>query len=488
MKNPRKRIFLTGATGIMGWAGLQQLLAENRHDITLLARPSNTNRRKLKALERRTGVRIVWGDLTCYDDVLRGVEGADYVLHVGGMVPPRADHAPEATMRTNITAAEHIVRAIRAQPNADEIRLVYIGSVAQTSERNPPVHWGRTGDPICISTFDYYGLSKTIAERTIVESGLRRWVSLRQSGILYPGIFRNFDPIIFRVPLQGVLEWTTLEDSARLLARVCDEEVPDTFWNRFYHVSSGPTYRLTNYEFERLLLQNISVPPPEKVFEPKWFALRNFHGFWFTDADRLEAILHFRAHIPCDEYMRRLRKEVPALFRLARFVPASVIKTFMRRLASTPKEGTLDWIKNDDSPRISAYFGSRERWERIPDWAHFDRSRPSDTPHELSHGYDETLPENSLGIEEMRSAAAFRGGRCLSQQMTPGDLTTKLQWECHAGHRFEASPALILLGGHWCPSCLPTPWHYDEEARHNPFLAQVWHASHHSDENHEYRE
>ena len=92
----------------------------------------------------------------------------------------------------------------------------------------------------------------------------------------------------------------------------------------------------------------------------------------------------------------------------------------------------------------------------------------------LSHGYDESKPLSELGIEDMRQAAKFRGGKCLSESMVKGDLATKLEWECAFGHRFEASPALILLGGHWCDECMPAPWRFDEQAKRNPFLAQVW--------------
>ena len=41
-------VFLTGATGTMGWAGLQELMKfPERYDIRILARPSNKNKEKL---------------------------------------------------------------------------------------------------------------------------------------------------------------------------------------------------------------------------------------------------------------------------------------------------------------------------------------------------------------------------------------------------------------------------------------------------------
>ena len=72
--------------------------------------------------------------------------------------------------------------------------------------------------------------------------------------------------------------------------------------------------------------------------------------------------------------------------------------------------------------------------------------------------------------------------------MTKGDLTTKLSWQCAFDHTFEASPTLILLGGHWCPECSPPPWNYDAIAKKNPFFAQVWYPNHDKDEDNFYDE
>ena len=484
----KKRIFLTGATGVMGSAGLQELIKlGDEYEITLLVRPSSKNKNKMRQYEAMSQVRIVWGDLTCYEDVLQGVTGADYVLHVGGMVSPKADKYPEKTLYVNVTAAENVVRAVKAQPNADDIRTVYIGSVAQTGHRCPPVHWGRTGDPIYVSVYDHYAMSKCLAERVFAESGLKHWVSLRQTGILYPELILNgADPITFHVPVDGVLEWASKEDSGRLLARICDTELPETFWRRFYNISSGAYYRLTLYEFESLLLKALSCPPPEQVFERNWFATRNFHGYWFSDADVLEDYLHFRANIPVEEYFDSLRKQLPSFFSMARVVPAQVIKSAMGVLTRMRPFGTMSWIKDNDKQRITAYFGSREAWEKLPDWEHTDLSRPDETPRLLNHGYKETKPMSEWCIEDMQQAAMWRGGKCLSETMTVGDAYTPLEWECYDGHKFMATPALILLGGHWCPQCFPMPWQYDREARHNPFLAQVWYASHDKEEDNVY--
>lgn len=370
----KKTVFLTGATGNMGWAGFQELYARReRFNIRILVRDSKKNRKKLAGYADEPSVSIVWGDLTRYEDVLAGVSGADYVLHVGGMVSPAADYFPEQTLKVNVTAAENVVKAIQVQPNKDDIRVVYIGSVAQYGDRNPPHHWGGVDEPQIPAKYDMYALSKIRAEEIFAKGGLRRWVSLRQSGILYPGILKVLNPTAFHVPVGGVLEWATVEDSGRLLAQICEDWVPEEFWNRAYNISSGEQYRMTNYEFETRLLNGLGLPGPEKVFEPQWFALKNFHGMWYTDADLLDEYLHFRSYTPVDEYFATMKSKLPWFYSLAFLAPAWAVKLFMKPFAFEKEMGTQWWVKNDPE-KFEAYYGSREAYDAIKSW---DDVRPA---------------------------------------------------------------------------------------------------------------
>ena len=364
----KKTIFLTGATGNMGWAGFKELYArKDRFDIRLLVRDSKKNRKMLAPYMSDESVTIVWGDLTRYEDVLAGVTGSDYVLHVGGMVSPAADYYPEKTLKVNVTAAENVVKAVLAQDNASQIKVVYIGSVAQYGDRNPPYHWGGADEPQTPAKFDMYALSKIRSEEVFASAGLAHWVSLRQTGILYPGILSVVNPTAFHVPMRGVLEWATVEDSGRLLAQVCEEWVPENFWNKAYNISSGAEYRMTNYEFMNRLLSALGLPAPEKVFEPQWFALKNFHGMWYTDADKLDEILHFRANVPLDEYFASMKSKLPWFYSLAFLAPAWAVKMFMKPYAFEKGMGTQWWVDNDQE-KLNAYFGSRSEYDAIRSW------------------------------------------------------------------------------------------------------------------------
>ena len=392
MKLTKKTVFLTGATGNMGWAGFQELYKrKEKFDIRILARDSKKNRKKLRKYISDPSVTIIWGDLTRYEDVLAGVNGSDYVLHVGGMVSPAADYFPEKTLKVNVSAAENVVKAILAQPNADDIKVVYIGSVAQYGDCNPPYHWGDVDAPQTPAKYDMYALSKIKAERIFAGAGLKNWVSLRQSGILYPGILKVVNPTAFHVPVGGVLEWATIEDSGRLLAQVCEDWVPAEFWNQAYNISSGEQYRMTNYEFETRLLNGLGLPGPEKVFKPQWFALKNFHGMWYTDGDKLEDFLHFRANTPIDEYFATMKSKLPWFYSLAFLAPAWAVRFFMKPFAFEKGMGTQWWIENDPE-KFEAYYGSREEYEAIKSWDDV-RPAPLEKNLETARAKGEVLPK-----------------------------------------------------------------------------------------------
>ena len=500
----KKTVMLTGASGNMGFHGFQELWKKrDKFNIVVLLRNSEKNHKKFAEFMNDPALRIVWGDLTKYEDVLDAVTGSDYVLHVGGMVSPAADWKPYRTQKTNIGAAQNICKAVLAQPNADDIKVAYVGTVAETGDRNYPIHWGRCGDPLKVSVYDHYAVSKVVAERVFVESGLKNWVVMRQSGILYPDILKNMDPIMFHVPLNGVLEWCTTEDSGRLIANLPDEDMKGNldggFWNHFFNIGSGKEYRLTNYEIECLLLGTLGLAGPEKLFDPNWFITKNFHGQFYADSDKLENYLHFRENLPVKDYFNRLADGVEFYFKIPRYLPKGLVaacaKPFMKKMALTPDFGTLDWIKTNNDVRISAYYGSMEEYKALPTkWEdmkldHYDTDISAADEFKLDHGYDESKPESELTIEDMKQAAKFRGGECLSDTMVKGDMATKLKWKCgHCGAEFEASPALILLGGHWCPECYvpQKSWDYDSIAKTNPFFAQVWYPNHRKDENNRY--
>ena len=221
------------------------------------------------------------------------------MLHIAAFVSPAADYHPKQAMKTNYGSTQNIIRAIFELGQQDVTRLVYIGTVAETGDRMPPIHWGRVGDPIKPSMFDYYAVSKVAAERLVIESGLKHWVSLRQTGIIGKAMSEIEDAIMFHNCFDNVLEYCSDRDSARAMKNLCaffhDGTLDESFWGHIYNIGGGESCRVSTYEMYRIMYGAIGLTKLDYMLSPKKEATRNFHGQYYLDSDKLEQYLHFRS-------------------------------------------------------------------------------------------------------------------------------------------------------------------------------------------------
>ncbi len=480
---PKKVVAVTGVTGTMGQETLKQLLSRgNRFKVKALARPSDTNRQKMKKF-MDPNLEIIWGDLGSYEDIKRLVDGADYVLHIGAMVSPAADKYPEKTLYTNIGSTLSIIKAIKEQPDPDKVHFVYVGTVAETGARTYPIHWGRVGDPINPSIFDYYALSKVYSELAVFESGLKHWVSIRQTGQHPSAEGAGEEPIIFHQPANNVLEWSTSIESGICMANICESWVPESFWRKGYNLSSGEGYRLTCWELMDITLSEFGIGIKD-LYDANELPLYNFHGHYFSDSKALDDILHFRC-IPGEAYWGGVRDEMHRMkmnpMIAAMFPSAQQMKAHNKEIGQ--KKGGLYYaLEHNDENWIKAFFGSKEKRDAIKSWDDVPLFHPSEEVTYLDHGYDENKGLENLTLEDLQKAAKFRGGECLASEL-PADIYTKIAWKCADGHTFEMSINAVLQGGHWCPECLAHTWHYGDIAKTNPFYAQVWTPLHGDEDN-----
>jgi nucleoside-diphosphate-sugar epimerase len=495
----KQRVFLSGATGTMGFAGMKALLEDaDEIELVVLVRPSEKNKRIMKPFSGIPSLSIVWGDLTDYESVKNCVKNADVVLHVGAFVSPAADYYPKQAIQINYGSTVNIVKAIKELGQAEKTRLVYIGTVAETGDRMPPIHWGRVGDPIKPSVFDYYAVSKICAERYVIESGLSYWTSLRQTGIIGPAMADIEDAIIFHNCLDNVLEYASDRDSAVLLRNLCRKErqgtlggntIGNNFWGHIFNIGGGESCRVSAFNLYTKLFGYIGITDLSCLMDSKWCATRNFHGHYYLDSDKLNDILQFRSDSMeyfYAAYLKKLGGTVAAAKIITRLpggqkLIGSILKNRFRKLVRT-EHGTLRFIENNMEDHIAAYWGSKEALVTIPPLDEFKPFTDWNTVIPIDHGYDEDKPEAELNLRDIKEAAKFRGGECLSDDMKTGDWTEKLKLRCAFGHEFEASPRLVLEGGHWCPVCERESWNYYERAKVDPFFAQVWYPLHDKNE------
>ncbi len=497
-------VALTGATGAMGGEVLAHLLdSENISEIRLLVRNPAKSRSFFKSLLKKgkDKITIVQGSLTRRDDIVQLVQGSDYVIHCAAVIPPKADHNPDNTIKVNYEGTKLIVDAIKESGRADEIKLVHISTVAVYGNRDYHHPWARMGDPVMSSAYDYYSAAKVKGERYVLESGLKNWVVLRQSAVYHKYFLTNNmnDGLMFHTCWNAPFEWVTDRDSGLMIKNLIDFDLEgklNGFWLNDYNIGGGAACRETGYETFNAGF-GLMGASAEAFFEPYWNIPRNFHGVWYTDSHVLDDWLHYRTESSAD-FWKYMAKQL-WYYKLGAIVPKKLIRKLAIERLLKNSNAPMNWVRLGKKGRIDAFWGGQEAFDKLPKtWDKFPVLAKGQTPdgaidyedlkdeakagrYALSHGYDESKADSELGAADFAQAAEYRGGSLVTpaSEIKKGELHTKLQWKCHCGHVFESTPFTILKAGFWCPECCEAlPWAFDKAAAHVPFYAQVWYDTH----------
>ncbi len=495
------KIAMTGVSGHMGSEALRQTMELGGVEyIRVLLSCKKRNNKLAKKLKKRYGDRIgiVRGTIAQRENCERLVADMDMVIHMAAVIPPASDSSFSASCDCNLKGTVFLVDAVKAM--VPQPKFVHVSTVALYGNRNEKHPFGRVGDPLIVSAYDTYAMHKLRAERYVLDADLHCFAVLRQTAMLNPNMLNDniSDGLMFHTALNAPLEWVSARDSGYLVRRLVERELEgglSAFWNNIYNIGAGKKGRCTGVDTfdEGFALIGGSA---EKFLRPHWFAARNFHGMWFSDANELEELFGFQRD-GVHDYWQEIGR-CHKIFALGKCVPAKLIDFFLfRRLLKHPNS-PREWLKRGDTARVIASFGSvraaeelSSSWEdyalmKKGDFGDYDALRDEKNAVLLDHGYDESKPLGALSVEELGHAANFRGGELLSEEYG-GDPYAKLTWRCHEGHTFAASPFTVLRGGHWCPECcLPEPWRFGKLARSSPFFAQVWYDSNSEDEHYGY--
>lgn len=489
-----KKIVLTGASGNMGREVLRRIYSLPETSIRILVTTDKGEDAFCRSVRRRyAGVECLRGNIADEDICLRLAEGADYVINCAAVIPPRSDKYPDKAIECNYYGVKTLLDAIKK--NAPTAKLIHISTVALYGNRTYRHPWGRVGDPLMPSVFDIYAKSKLFGERLVLESGLRYWAVLRQTAILHDRMLSDniSDGLMFHTCFNSPLEWVTAEDSGVLIKNIIAADAAgkaDDFWKKVYNIGGGEQNRNTGYDTFNDGF-GIIGGSAKSFMEPGWQADRNFHGVWFFDGEELEKKFCYQKQA-CSDYWRLIQQKNP-LYRLGELLPPAIIKTLVIKRLLSDKNAPTRWLSDGEEAKVKASFADGK--PTACDWSDFPLLREGHTPegdidfaalkqksnagrYLLEHGFDESKDTSLLDIEDIKRAAEFRGGRCLSEEMTTGDVYTPLVWECSEGHRFFASPYTVLFGGHWCEECLKEGWNYDTTAKKSPYFAQVYYDSH----------
>ena len=339
--NKRKRILITGASGTIGSALLEQIMDyEDLYDVTVFDIDSKRNKRKFKQYKGR--VSFMFGDITDPLSVEKACMQQDAVIHLAAIIPPLADKNTSLAYRVNVLGTRNLVEALETySPGAF---LLYASSISVYGDRieDPEI---TVGDPLIPSEGDYYAQTKIEAE-AIVRNSKLDWSIFRLTAIMGNNNHK-ISPIMFHVPLETKMEIATPHDAARAFLHALGKKAE--LLCKTFDLSGGVRCRILYRDF---LKKSFSLYGLGKLTFPDIaFAKRNFHCGYYSDGDILDDILHFRRD-DLNSYFYSVKMSIPNIQRfLTKMFRPSI------KLALLNRSDPLRAMHTRNYAMMKRYFG-----------------------------------------------------------------------------------------------------------------------------------
>lgn len=340
MDQNKIRVLVTGAAGNIGQELIKMLTRRhNQFEVSVFDLNSPKNREFFDRYFDK--INIFYGDVTDPTSLRDAIQNQDIIIHLASIIPPLAFREPELTKHVNIGGTANLVTSIEEySPNAF---LIIASSVAVYGDRltNPYIN---IGDPLNPVAGDNYAASKIEMEKIVQASSLN-WTIFRLSAVM--GVGNHVSPeLMFRVPLEQIMEICTPRDVARALTNSIYKV--EELRGKVFNLGGGAVCTTT---FGELLKKNFEIYGLGALDFPKnAFATKNFHCGYYEDGDELNNILDFRRDT-LDDYYKQLKAKTPKLQRLATMGVSKLVKSYLLS-KSEPYEA---WINNDEEKK-KLYF------------------------------------------------------------------------------------------------------------------------------------
>ena len=491
------KIALLGASGHMGLPTLEEFLKlEEVEAVRVLLEKKYKRNKLVKRLAKKNPkkLEIFYGTVANKEGILNIVQDCSYLFNLAGVIPPRSDKHPHDSYIANELGVKNIIEVIEKNP---EIKLIDITTMALYGHHEPTHPFQRVGDPLFPGVYDFYTTHKLRGEFALLESDIPYFAIIRQTAMVYFDMLTSNmnDGLIFHTPFNGPLEWSTAEDSARLMAAIVREDIKgnlnyDNFWRKIFNLGGGEENRITGFDTVQGGF-SLFGGKAQDYYEPWYNVLRNFHGGFFADGDKLNDLFHYRED-NINDYWGKVLKTHSSL-KMARLAPKGLIKTFGIKRLFKDSNAPAYWYKHNDEARLIAYFGSKEKYEQqTRKWEDFkiwdcSKDRSLDNYQPIDYGFDIEKSDQKVTLEDLQNVAKKHGGKLITKDFKTGDVYTKVEWENSDGERFIARPFTVLRGGHWWnPLYTAYVWDFDRLAKKDEIYAAFWYDSHAKNENHCY--
>lgn len=500
-------ITLLGVPGNMGTRVAETLLKEDFVTrINLLIHDKKHSKKIIRKIKKSgKEYRVIFGTIANLSDVKDVIGGADYVINMAAVIPPTSDKCPQDAIEANEIGPKILTQAIE-DIKEHQPKLIHISTIGLYGDRNYKHPFAEVGDPLLISPFDIYSLTKMRGEFTVLESNVQSWTVIRQVAMLYDELLmKNIsDGLMFHTCFNSPLEWSTANDSALLIKNILKKDLAgeldeSNFWKHCFNLAGGKDSRVTGYETMDLGFEIIGCGT-EDFYDTNYNSLRNFHGEWYSDGYKLNDLFDYQ-HETIRGFWKDVAKKHP-YFKLSKLCPKKLMKAMVIKRLLKDSNAPYYWKNHNDEARMLAYFGGMDKFNSIPKkWSDFNLTckgktndgKPLDyeelknTPTRLEHYFDIDKDRKLIDIDDLRKVASARGGKLLTEDFKQGDIYCKVKWENADGEEFEARPHSVLFCGHWHNiSYVKYAWDFDRLAKTDKMVSQIWYDSHDENENRYY--
>ncbi|MCR5231663.1 MAG: NAD-dependent epimerase/dehydratase family protein [Acholeplasmatales bacterium] len=480
---------LTGVTGNMGTEALIHLLENKDIDkFRLFILNNDKNYKRVKKLFKKNKDRLefVYGNLKNIDDVKKFATGLDYIVNMAAVIPPKSDKFKQAAIDCNETGVKNLVSVIEnlnPQP-----KLIHTSTVALYGNRTEAHPYGIVGDPLLVSPFDLYSLTKLRGELMVLESNIKYFAVIRQSAMLHKYMLMDniSDGLMFHTCFNSPLEWTTASDSGLLIANIIKkdmkEDLSNKFWRRCFNIGALPENRITGFDTleDGFKLMGGST---KKMFKPDFNATRNFHGMWFYDGKKLDDLFDYQKESVSD-YWKMIGKK-NWYYKFGKIVPQSLISKLVIQRLFKDDNSIKYWYNHKDYARMYATFGGINEYEKIgKDWNNFkllkedsnySNIRDINKTKLIDYGYNINKDLSLIDEADIKNIAKLHGGEMLGSFV---DLYTPIKFKNSDDEEFLMRPYSVICG-HWLNITYKEyKWDFDRLSKKDKIYASIWYDSH----------
>jgi len=227
------RILVTGGAGRLG-SEAAKLIAAKGHSVVAFDLP-HVNWEPVREIP---GVETFPGDITDPGDVGEACKGADVVIHLAAMLPPRSEADRSMTMRVNVQGTRNIIEAIVGRKGVPIVFASSVSAYGITASEKPPIREDHS-----LRVYNNYSGSKIEGERLIRDSGVPH-VILRIAPISVADVVELPDVIPYRADQRvefvyvADVAWAVLSSLERSEAR-----------GHIYNIAGGLSWQMTGAEY-----------------------------------------------------------------------------------------------------------------------------------------------------------------------------------------------------------------------------------------------